>query len=453
MNRNDKMRLCLYIFSKIPKRKNSTASSNLANKMKVPSVSGGGGVGGGVGASSKSGMVSKRCTSSNRNQSSKVAIEPQTKLYNHSQLQSLSSSLSPPNAIVSMAISEKNQKTRRLLDFIQKQKSMAKDARTTTAFNDNDKNGQTYSPQQQPPKAINGHHQRDASARNGYDEHHYQQQQQQQQQYERRKKAQIESMKSRDDDKAAPHPFVPSKRIIQHHDYQNLVDDTKTASSPSITSKNQIPIQNLQSNQNRTRYDNGTYDSVINTKCNVDKNNNRKQHNECNEKPKQQRSKTPIYRHFGDTNLLRSKGKQSAVYYDGMNNNSSSNCGSNISLATTEPSMATFDKRTAYPETKRINATDINRNLRADVFSVVSTPYVTSNSTNDTGFGSSLDTDAPSIVMHKPKSKSNNSKSSNFHLPFHCINYNVKNRIKLFDVDPSSYHKHAAVVNKIHDKR
>lgn len=407
--------------SKIPKRKISTASSKLTNKMRVSSslaiqaLNGAG----------KSRITPKRNNSSscnskftpNANQSKECRENgSRTKVFNHSQLQPLSAS-TPPNG-TSLAISEKNQHTRRLLDFIQAQKATAKDRRP--ALMDNITNGKIYS---QPQKAINGH-QRDG-VRNGCIENS-------------RKKSQIE-MKTR----AGDNPFVPSKRLIQHHDYQNLVDDSKAARATAAAAKTtitaatpSIPVQS-----NRNRYDNCTYDSVHNTKGLVDKNNNRKYNDN-------ERTKAPIYRHFGDTNLLRSKGKQSPTHNNAMNNNNNNMnnniCGSSISLATTEPSLATFDKYqkaikcSAYPDGQRSNADNLQLAQRIDAFPVVSTSHLT----NDTGFGSM---DAASIVTPQAKSKANNnSKSNNFHMPFQCVNYNVKNRIKMFDVDPSAYRKHAA---------
>lgn len=332
-------------------------------------------------------IVSKR----NLSNTNKV-IEPRTKFFNHHQQQQ-QQQLSANSVSATKAINgDKHYQTRRLLDFIQKQKSNSHDQRTTSKSTTT-ANGKTSSPQ----KPIN-------EIRNGY---------------ERKAAAQIE-VKSKPN---AAHPFVPSKRIIQHHDYQNLVDDTKTASPSSSTA---TP---------RNRYNNYTYDSIFDGESCVDKNNinnNNRRINEC------ERTKTPIYRHFGDTNVMRSKGK---IHYNEMNNN----CANNVSLAIgIEPSIPNIDKHqklikcTAYPAEMKQNSSDHRQ--RNDVFP---NSYVTSNLTNDTGFAS-IDTDPSSIV----RSKSNN---NNFHLPFHCVNYNVKNRIKMFDVDPSSYRKLAN--NKIHEKR
>lgn len=340
-------------------------------------------------------------------------IEPRTKQFNqHSQLQSLAS---PPKAIVAI---EKNQRTRRLLDFIQKQKSSAKDVRP--ALGDMAMNEKCYS---QPQKTINGHQNgviNGCGCESG------------------RKKAQIE-IKTRANDKTA-HPFVPSKRIIHHHDYQNLADEMKTAS------------QSITKPSNSSRYDNCTYDSVAHNRAAYKDPNNNRKYNDS-----EQTKTPPAYRHFGDTNLLRSKGKQSTVQYNETNNNN--NFASNLSIASTEPSMAVFDKHQKvnkcppYPDAKRINANHRQTAHRNDAFPIGSAAsYVKTNLTNDTGF-TSMDTDAASIVTHKPKpkSKSNNSKSNHFQLPFHCINYNVKNRIKMFDVDPLPYRQHPN--NKINEKR
>lgn len=352
-------------------------------------------------------------SNSTRNPSQCKEIEIRTKLYNRSHLQPLSASASSNG--IELKMNEKKPQTHRQPNLIQAKKPNANDLRPL--LNDNTTNGKIYS---QPQKAINGHHQRD-SVRNDYSEN-------------TRKKLQME-MKSRVVDNKAVHPFIPSKRIIQHHDYQNIVDDakmTKTVSAPSAA-----PL--ISSPKNRNRYDNCIYDSVANTKGLMDKNNNRKY----------ERTKTPIYR-FGDTNLLR-KGKNSPSKCNPLNNennnnnnkdisdNNKSNNGSSLSLAITEPSMASFDKYqkvikcTQYSDEKHLNVNNQQITQRSDAFPNVSSSYATRNLTNDTGFGS-MDTDAASIVTNSKPNKS--TKTNHFQLPFQCINYNVKNRIKMFDVKP-----------------
>lgn len=432
--------------SKIPKRKNSAVSSKLStnNKMKVSSSS----------ASSANQPLNKneiasrqQRTSNANNQSQSKAIEQSrpslTKLYNHHhQLSSgatvAAAAVAPPPSSSSSAakssgaVESTASQSRRLLDFITKQKAGAHDQRQRSTANDN---GKLYS-QPTTQKPLNGVR----NGGNGVDNN--------------RKKitnnaAQID-IKTRSNDKAA-HPFVPSKRIIQHHDYQNLVDDTKTtamAAAAAAVASTSIT--------NRGRYaDSCTYDSVVDC-YNVDRNNNRKQYND-------ERTKAPIYRHFGDTNLMRAnKCKQ----YNELNNNNnqqqqpkrtSTNANNNT---TVELTMASFDKHHHHQKLIKYHP-DVRQRINSNGIALANDPnrndiypnsYVTTNLTNDTGFASMED--AASIVTHKPTSKSSTStKSNNFHLPFHCINYNVKNRIKMFDVDvPTPYRKHAA--NKIHhDKR
>lgn len=452
------------LYSKIPKRKNSAVSSKLTNKTKVSSSS--------VTAhqslnplngTSKCDVASKRITSNAIHGRTKIesspssSSSPRAKLFSHHQRSQLSSSSSSSANVA--ALSESNQQqTRRLLDFIQKQKANAQDKR----INDNTNScgggvgggGSIYS-QPTPKKPLNGRPllSQDYGIRNGYNGNG--------DGNGNRKKAQIENnnnnnkTKTNLDNKVTQHPFVPSKRVIQHHDYQNLVDDIKTA-SPSIA--------------NRKRYDNCTYDSVVMGKgyARNNNNNNRKHTNDYCERTKAKNEQSPpIYRHFGDTtNLVRSKAK--SQLYNEMNNNNNNCTASSLSIATTEPSTATFDKHKnlikhqpteSYAEVKRNNNTNNNNddNLTSRTSDIIPTSYVvTSNLTNDTGFASilsmdNMDTDATSIVTPNKQKSTKSIKTNKFHLPFHCINYNVKNRIKMFDVDPSPYRKHPP--NKIHDKR
>lgn len=387
-------------------------------------------------ALSKNEIASKQriINNSNSNQSQSKMIEQSrqsqpTKLYNHHHSPLLSaasasaSSSQPPPPQSSSSVTESNSQSRRLLDFIQKQKAGAHDQRQRS-----NNNGKIYSQPIQKP--INGMRN---GVGGGVDNSN-------------RKKitnnaAQID-IKTRSNDKVS-HPFVPSKRIIQHHDYQNLVDDTKTTAmaAAAVAAAAATTTAASSSITNRSRYNNCTYDSVINGY--TDRNNNRKQYND-------ERTKTPIYRHFGDTNLMRNnKCKQ----YNELNNNNKNVVNGGSTVTKVEPAIDKHHHHQKlikyHPDARqRINSNSGNSNdpNRNDIYP---NSYVTTNLTNDTGFASMED--STSIITHKP-TKSSNLKSNNFHLPFHCINYNVKNRIKMFDVDQkSSYRKHAA--NKIHDKR
>lgn len=533
--------LSIYIYSKIPKRKNTTvaatavtataavASTKLSNKMRISSSSSSTSspsltaIGQTVQASqpspaqssggvSKARPVPKRNNISNMsngggggggtttdaNPSKMMVIESQAKLFNHSQLHS------PSNGFA-LAISEKNQQARRLLDFIQAQKANAKNLRVPlsgggggggggvgvgngSSIDATAINGKIYS---QPKRAsINGHqkeYNNNHHIGNGHGENGG---------GRKKSSSQIE-IKQRDGGGGGggvnkiSHPFVPSKRIIQHHDYQNLVDDTKAAKplqSPAAVAKASASqsigmsaaVGAIPMNRNR-KYDNctSTYDSVDAGRV-VDKNNNNNNGRKYNDDNEPRRTKTPIYRHFGDTNLLRNKERQSTPpsHYDNNNNSNSSSGNGN-----SKPSLATHDKyqkvsrrTSAYADVKRSNANNNSSNSncqlmqqRIDSFPIISTTYGTSNLTNDTGFGS-MDTDAASIAA-TPKAKSktghhysnsggggggvginNNNNKNNFHVPsFQCINYNIKNRIKMFDVDPSPYRKLTA--NQMHTKR
>lgn len=519
--------LSIHIYSKIPKRKNiptaaattTTAaaavvpSTKLSNKMRIlssstssPSLTA---IGQAVQASpaaqsngvSKARPIAKRNNISNgadANSSKMMVIESQAKLFNHSQLHS------PSNGFA-LAISEKNQQARRLLDFIQAQKANAKNLRVPLSGgggvgagvgvgvgdgSSNDAaaiNGKIYSQPKKP--SINGHqkeYNNNHNIGNGHGENGG---------GRKKSSSQIEMKQQQQQQRDAggggggvnkiSHPFVPSKRIIQHHDYQNLVDDTKTAKpfqSPAAAKASASASQSIGTsaavgampmNRNR-KYDNctSTYDSVdggggMGPRV-VDKNNNNNRKYSDDNEPR--RTKTPIYRHFGDTNLLRNKERQSTPpsHYDNNNNHTSSN-GNGIS----KPSPATYDKyqkvskrTSAYADVKRTTANNNNNSSnncqlmqqRIDSFPIISTTYGTSNLTNDTGFGS-MDTDAASIAA-TPKAKSktghhysnSNNNKNNFHVPsFQCINYNIKNRIKMFDVDPSPYRKLTA--NQMHTKR
>lgn len=264
-------------------------------------------------------------------------------------------------------------------------------------------------------------------------------------------------------------PFIPSKRIIQHHEYQNLVDDV----TPTIV--NGFRKRETQ----KTKYsEHGTYDSIIPMPDNryVDNNiNNRKNRKEretnCNGS-----SAGPVYRHFGDTNLLRSNGKSPLNYNNRLNKSSST-----TSLATTA-TTAIVDTSPIYGNRYRtrsfgqdidcshsdqkLSSIDKHRVRSTDSFNpMASNPYITSNLTNDTGF-SSMDADNSSTITptNKITNKTTSKIQQNYYAAFNqvrCMNYDVKNRIKMFDVvdrsaayRPVVCHKNYKLVGKSRsDKR
>lgn len=296
-------------------------------------------------------------------------------------------------------------------------------------------------------------------------------------------------------------PFVsPSKRSIQHHDYQNLVDDaskailsaamavaTKTSTITTTTSASSSSILNGPKRNSNRNQKNGTYDSVVNPYDNryivVDGNNNHN-HNGNNNNRKIYNDKdsngnnhrigssglvaSPIYRHFGDTNLLRNNNGKSMINYNGRSVSSTSLATTALANDNNNSSMLYDKNRTKsigqdidciYPEAKRIQHDKHGRIIRADIFPIASSnSYVTnSNLTNDTGF-SSMDADNTSNVTPTI------TKNPNQHLysacnQIHCLNYDVKNRIKMFDVDTTTAcqqplcHNNYKFYDKTHEKR
>lgn len=312
--------------------------------------------------------------------------------------------------------------------------------------------------------------------------------------------------------------FVPSKRTIQHHDYQNVVDDVTSHQIPLSVQKKSAQsisaaaggatnalniydsaaiVHNGNNNKNGTykspspkrvlahdkRYDDNNNDTSNGTNQNKNNNNSKHHNNRIN-------SDAPIYRRFGDTtNLLRNNGK-STINYNVLttSSNSTSTTASTAIVENVLPSkdsnnnnkrmytnyaqndnecylksrpqpkqhhqhnlMYSPEKHHANPKQSHIISTKIttaaaaaaapngkpNSILNSDIFRLVKTQNITCNMTNDTGF-SSMDPDNSSTVTPPTK------KQNHYYSPFNqidCINYDVKNRIQMFDVDssPSSY--------------
>lgn len=287
-------------------------------------------------------------------------------------------------------------------------------------------------------------------------------------------------------------PFVPSKRMIQHHEYQNLVDDV----TPSIVNG----LRKRETSRQRHKSEHGTYDSIVPMPDNryVDNNNNQQQQQKQQMKREsnrtgvsagagtgasgQQMVNGPVYRHFGDTNLMRNHNGKSPINH---NRNLMNKSNSTTSLATTaicggggEGSSAGGDSSSSiynsnqyrtrsigqdidqhsYPDAKMaaVAADKLNNNNHSnqnairstttDTFNpMASNPYITSNLTNDTGF-SSMDADNSSTITpnnHKISDKTNkinatNPNNNNYYSAafdqIQRMNYDVKNRIKMFDV-------------------
>lgn len=277
--------------------------------------------------------------------------------------------------------------------------------------------------------------------------------------------------------------FVPSKRIIQHHDYQNLVDNASKAilsaavavkATSGLSSKMAIPNADHKRNSNLNNK-NSTYDSVVipyDGKYGVDKNNN-SNHNKNNngnrkrgEKESTRNESTPpIYRHFGDTHAQRNLPIRSSINFNGRSMSSTS-------LATTATANdnipITYDKKRTKSVGQNMDCVyapnelrhkgnakmACRQNLNADLFPITSTnanAYITnSNLTNDTGF-SSMDADNTSNVTPSTKITANQPLYSAYN-QMHRISYDVKNRIKMFDVDATPYQPACHTNYKFYDK-
>lgn len=327
-------------------------------------------------------------------------------------------------------------------------------------------------------------------------------------------------------------PFVPSKRSIQHHDYSNINDVSHTtqiskvpaaaniydsatvhikngtykSASAATNRTNSAPsfggetcrdgsrapplVYNCTADNNRLhekRYDDNNNDTSNNkhshhgnrltcatagltmeTAAPFD---NRK-HN--NNGINRDGSSAPIYRRFGDTNLLRHNGKSKVNYNVLTASSDSTSTTTSTALCvdqilpmpnqhnngkkavrnyaqddTIERYLPTMKQRHHQHDStpaKHINkqqsqnhapaANDKqNRLINGDIFRLSKNHYITCSMTNDTGF-SSMDPDNASTVAPTTKITQNH-----YYSPFnqiHCINYDVKNRIRMFDVDSSS---------------
>lgn len=304
-------------------------------------------------------------------------------------------------------------------------------------------------------------------------------------------------------------PFVPSKRTIQHHEYQNLVDDV----TPSIVNG----LRKRETSRQRHKSEHGTYDSIMPMSDNryVDNNNNQ-QHQHQQQQPQQQMKREsnrtsvtnasagsggqqmvngPVYRHFGDTNLMRNHNGKSPINH---NRNLMNKSNSTTSLATTAicgggGSSAGGDSSSSIYNSNRYRTRSIgqdidqhsysdgkiaadklnnNRNgirsttampTTTDTFNpMASNPYITSNLTNDTGF-SSMDADNSSTITptnRKISDKTNKTNATNsnnnYYSAFdkiHRMNYDVKNRIKMFDVVDRSAAYRPVVCHKNYNPR
>lgn len=206
-----------------------------------------------------------------------------------------------------------------------------------------------------------------------------------------------ESITSTADTKIAP--FVPSKRMIQHHDYQNVPDDT--TNKPNA-------IQTRDTNKINNR--------------------------------KHSKGLVQQYRHFGDTNILRNN-KKSMANKTVINHENKINGNSvGVNRKTTcipdgiQP-YSSHQKMCVYPEIKKQN--NINNNNRAvvngDISKSTSNQYITCDMTNDTGFSSLCDGDTSIIAATMTP--------INLYSPFNqikCMNIDVRDRIKMFGVDLSA---------------
>lgn len=304
--------------------------------------------------------------------------------------------------------------------------------------------------------------------------------------------------------------FVPSKRTIQHHEYQNLVDDV----TPSIVNG----LRKRETSRQRHKSEHGTYDSIMPMPDNryVDNNNNQQQQQHQQQMKResnrtsgvagtgtgakgQQMVNGPVYRHFGDTNLMRNHNGKSPI---NSNRNLMNKSNSTTSLATTaicggggssaggDSSSSIYNSnryRTrsigqdidqhSYSDAKmaadKLNNNNSNRNgirsttamaATTDKFNpMASNPYITSNLTNDTGF-SSMDADNSSTItptnhnISKKTNKTNatNPNNNNYYSAFNQIrrmNYDVKNRIKMFDVVDRSAEYRPIVCHKNYKPR
>lgn len=196
---------------------------------------------------------------------------------------------------------------------------------------------------------------------------------------------------------AAP-PCVPSKRMIQHHDYQNVPDDVVAAHKDA----NRMQPHNRKTNNGRAPITNTTANTNANTSANPIASN------------VQRREQPQHYRHFGDTNIMRN------------NINKKSTC---------SYADDTIDIR---PQRRTQNPNQNQRKVGAYPEKSSPLPFIACDMTNDTGFSSLGDGDtlASSSVL-----------TSNLFTPYgggqqvhqmKCMNVDVKNRIKMFGVDLST---------------
>lgn len=209
-------------------------------------------------------------------------------------------------------------------------------------------------------------------------------------------------------------PCVPSKRMIQHHDYQNVPDDVAAAHKES----NRMQPHNRKSNNGRT---------PITTPANVSSIQQRDQ----------QKRHQQHYRHFGDTNIMRN------------------NINKNSTCTYTDNSIDIRSPRHIQ------NANQSQRKVGGyPVAGKVSPlPFMASDMANDTGFSSLGDGDtlaSSALASHLYSSYGDGSNGTNGNGNGNGgINVDVKNRIKMFGVDLSSqhgrspYHNNAANNNHI----
>lgn len=194
--------------------------------------------------------------------------------------------------------------------------------------------------------------------------------------------------------KKTPSPCVPSKRMIQYHDYQNIPDDVASAHKDA----NRMQPHNRKSNDGRAPI----------TTANVSKKPSAKQQQQ-------------FYRHFGDTNIMRNN-------INRMYNNN------------------TIDIR---PQ----RCIQIDNKIKSKISPL---PFEACVMTNDTVFSSLAegDTFASSSIASNLFSPygGGSGENDNHHQQMHqmkCANVDVKNRIKMFGIDFSSQHNCSSYHNNI----
>lgn len=199
--------------------------------------------------------------------------------------------------------------------------------------------------------------------------------------------------------KNTPTPCVPSKRMIQHHDYQNVPDDVASANKVA----NRKQPHNRKSNNGRAFISTANASNIL-----------------YRDQQKQQ-----FYRHFGDTNILRN----------------------NINKKSTSPyTDNTIDIR---PQ-RYIKKSDQLQRKNSPL------PFVACDMTNDTGFsslgyGDTLASSAFASNLYSPYG-GGSGENGNHRQQIHqmkCTNVDVKNRIKMFGVDLSSQHNRSSYHNNI----